>query len=147
VSDSIWACSANAYSCTCLSRAEHTSPDNLSMDLRSTVALALLTRRHTHFSWDVRLPQSPSPRTRFVQWPLAYPAEQKCALKRALQQPTHPSARLPCGIAPSRGGVFYYTTRAAAHDPFSIVVVSYDDTPAVGRQAAGSGELEAAAGL
>lgn len=114
------------------------------MDLRSTVALALLTRRHTHFSWDVRLPQSPSPRTRFVQWPLAYPAEQKCALKHALQQPTHTSARLPCGFAPSRGGVSS-TTRAAAHGSFGTV--SYNDTPAVGRQAAVARQLEALAGV
>lgn len=29
---------------------------------------------HTHFSYDVSLRG-----TRYVQWPLAYPAEQKCA--------------------------------------------------------------------
>lgn len=30
---------------------------------------------HTHFGWDARLPTSPSPQTRFVQCPLAYPPE------------------------------------------------------------------------
>jgi hypothetical protein len=50
--------------------------------------------RHTHFSWDMQLPQSPSPHTRFVQWPLAYPEEQKCALTPTLHSLEH----LHCGL-------------------------------------------------
>lgn len=49
------------------------------MHLKQLGTLPLLRCRHTHFGWDARLPDSPSPHTRFVQCPLAYPPERTCA--------------------------------------------------------------------